>query len=875
MRLVHPPPLALRLLTWRLPEPDREYLVGDLLESFHALCAREGVARARAWFWRETIHLVLSPWPGPEPVDQHPREASMSFLNSLHVALRSLGRAPALATLVIVTLALGVGAATSVYSVARAALFDAPPFPDSDRLALVWEREKDGNETNLGFATIQDVIREGGVFQSAAAMSYWTPLISNSSETTRLAGQRVSWQFFDVLGVKPMLGRTFRPEEDRRGANAVVMMSHGLWSSRFGSDSAIVGREILVNGIAYSVAGVLPPSFESLLAPGTQIWAPLGYETSLSWACRTCRHLRLLARLRPDVSMDVAGSRLVDAYNRLKESFPQEYAGVGMSLTPLHEYVVRGTRPAFIALLAAVGVVALIACFNAANLLLGRALRRENEFALRVALGASAGRLSMMLLAEGLVIALAAAALGGVLAVAGVDVVLRLAPAGVPRLDRVQVDGGVLAFAAGLAMVTGLLASIVPAWALLRGGISDGMRGGARSVIGSGRHRLRGALVAAEVALAVVLVSSTSVLLASVSRLLAVDGGFATTNRLSMELNLSGPRYADSGSVAAAWRAVLDAAQAVPGTRSAALASMIPLGGNFDMYGLHQGGTNPAEDPSALRYAVSPGYLGTMAIPVLAGRGFNSGDVAGAPIVALLNEAASRRLAPDGNALGIRFTIGGLREPATVVGIVGNTVHTGLDAAPDLQVYIPADQWGEEGGMVLVVHTSGRPESMIPQVRSALQNAVPGIAISRTASLELLIGRSTADRRFALVLFAGFAIVALILATAGLYGVLSATVVERTREIGVRTALGAPRGRILSMVVRQGLTLTAIGLAVGLVATWGTSRVISALLYGVRAFDPSVLVVVISTLGAAALLASALPAWRALRVDPMVALRDS
>lgn len=799
----------------------------------------------------------------------------MSFLSSLRIALRSLGRAPALATLVILTLALGVGAATSVYSVARAALFDAPPFPDSDRLALVWERGKDGDESNLGFATIQDVVRDGGVFQSAAAMSYWTPLISNDRETTRLAGQRVSWQFFDVLGVKPMLGRSFTAEEDRRGANRVVVLSYPLWSGRFGADSTIVGRDITVNGVAYRVAGVLPPSFESVLAPGTQIWGPLGYDASLAWACRTCRHLRLVARLLPDVSLNVANARLVDTYTRLRESFPQEYAGVGMSLTPLHEYVVRGTRPAFIALLAAVGVVALIACFNAANLLLGRALRREHEYALRVALGASAGRLALMLLAEGVVIAVASAALGSLLAVAGVDVVLRLAPDGVPRLDRVHVDGGVLAFAAGLAMLTGLLASLVPAWALLRGGISDGMRGGARSVIGSGRHRLRGALVAAEVALAVVLVSSTSVLLASVSRLLAVDGGFAASNRLSLELDLSGPRYADSGTVAAAWRAVLDAAQAVPGARSAALASMIPLGGNFDMYGLHQGGTNPAEDPSAFRYAVSPGYLETMGIPLLSGRGFNAGDVPGAPFVAMLNEAAARRLAPGGNALGLRFTIGGREEPATVVGIVGNTVHVGLDAAPELQVYIPTEQWGEEGGMVLVIHTTGRPESMIPAVRSAVQEAVPGIAISKVASLDRLIDASTADRRFALALFAGFAVVALILATAGLYGVLAATVVERTREIGVRTALGAPRGRILSMVVRQGLTLTAIGLAVGLVATWATSRVISALLFGVRASDPSVLVVVISSLTVAALLASALPAWRASRVDPMVALRDS
>ena len=375
----NPPWLALRLLSWRVPEPDREYLIGDLLEAFHDRALRDGVADSRRWFWRETLHVLVTSWPSPPEVPVTiSRETRMSFLHSVRTALRSLTRAPALSALVVLTLALGIGATTSVYSVAQAALFESPPYPDSDRLMLVWEREPDGSESNVGYFTFEDLERER-VLESAAAMSFWMPMISNGSEATRLSGQRVTWRFFDVLGVKPMLGRGFLPEEDRRGANRVLVLSHRLWSSRFGADSSLVGRDIQVNGFSYRVAGVMPPEFESLAAPGAELWGPLGYDATLSYACRSCRHLRVVARLRDGVSTTAATERLDALHRRLKEQYPNEYGSTGMLLLPMHEYVVRGTRPALIALLAAVGVVALIACFNAANLLLSRALRREGR----------------------------------------------------------------------------------------------------------------------------------------------------------------------------------------------------------------------------------------------------------------------------------------------------------------------------------------------------------------------------------------------------------------------------------------------------------------------------------------------------------------
>lgn len=870
-----PPSVALRLLAMRIPEPDREYLIGDLVEAFAARADRDGEQNARRWFWSETVQVLISRWPSPSiRVGHSPSEESMdTIVQSMRVAARALVRAPALTALVIGTLALGIGATTSVYSVARAALFARPPFPDSDQLVTVWEREKDGGASNVGFFTFQDLARESRVFASAAAMGYWTPTISNGQETTRLSGQRVSWTFFDVLGVKPMLGRGFVEEEDRRGSTRVVVLSHKLWSTRFGADSSIVGRDIQVNESAFRVAGVLPPEFESLLSPGAELWAPLGYDATLSYSCRSCRHLRMVARLRDQSTPRTATGHLDGVYARLKETFPNEYAGTGLSLVPVHEYVVRKSRPAMLALLGAVGLVALIACFNAANLLLSRALRRENEFAVRVALGASRARLGALLAWEGTFISVAAAALGTLLALLGVNLLVGMAPEGVPRLDQVRIDGGALAFALMLALVTGLTASLLPAWALLRQDVQGGIRSGARSLAGLGRHRLRSTLVAVEVALAVMLVSGTAALVGSVSRLLAVDTGFETSSRLTMELDLSGAYYADSGRAEQTWRAVVEGVSAVPGVRAAALASQIPLGGNVDMYGMHLSGGNPAEDPAAMRYAVTPGYFDTMGIPLVAGRLLTNADLAGAPEVVLLNETAARRLFPSGAAIGRQVQVGGSRPISTVVGVVGNTLHRGLDDEQEMQVYLPSSQWGEEGAMRLVVHTSVPAESTLPAIRNAVRQAGAGIAITNAATFERLVDLVTADRRFALALFAGFAVVALALAMAGLYGVLSATVVERTREIGVRTALGAQRGSILALVVGRGMVLTGLGLVVGLFATWGSTRIISTLLFGVSASEPYVLGVVVGTLGAAAMLACALPAWRASRVDPVIALR--
>lgn len=874
-----PPRAALGLLAWRLGSAHNEFLVGDLLEAFDDRAQRHGAAAARRWFWRETVRIALHSWPAPRRVPAPPAEPPMKhLLNDLQFALRMVTRTPTVSLLTILTLALGIGATSAIFSVAYPALFRAAPYRDPSRLVLLWERDRDGSTSNIGYTTFRDLARDSRSIESAAAMSFWQPTVTDGAETERLDGQRVTHRFFEVLGVTPMLGRTFTPEEDRYQQNRSVVISHGLWQRRFGGDSTVLGRTLGIGAFTFTIVGVLPPTFESLLAPGTEIWAPLGYDESLAWACRTCRHLRAVVRLRPDVPVGAAEQELSGLMAGLVRQFPTEYAVPRVAVTPLREYVVRGTRPALLALLGAVLLVTLIACANAANLLLGRALRRESEFAVRTALGASRRRLAGQVVTEGLMLALIAGSLGIVIAIGGVQLLVRLAPPGIPRLDQVRVDGGILVFTLGLSLVAGLAASALPVLAAGRADLHGILKSGARGLALGVRHRLRAALVVSEVALAVMLLAGATLLFQSLGRLLSVNAGFEVARRLTMEVQVTGAATRNDTTIAAFWDAALQAVRTVPGVEDAAIASQLPLGGNVDLYGIHreeQGDANPAENPSAMRYAVTPGYLGAMGISLMAGRWLTEQDDAGAPPVVVVNRTMAERLYPGLSPIGHRVRMGGEDSPyRTIVGVVGNTLHRGLDAAEEMQIYVPTVQWGGESAMTLVVRTSGNPSSVTGAVRSALRSVGSPVAVAAVATMEQLVSRSTAERRFALALFQGFALVALVLAGAGIYGVLSASVVERTREIGIRSALGAPRERILGVVMRQGIVLTAVGVAIGLGASLAAGGLMARLLYGVRSYEPTALLFVAMTLGTLACVACAIPAWRASRVDPVTALRD-
>ncbi len=610
-----PPALALLLLRLRLPPSDAEFVIGDLVESFQDDRDLIGVGPARRRFWREALAACLRSFPAAphrQPVDP-PRETPMnSFFSDLRHAQRAILRAPGSSVLTFLALAIGIGASGAIYSVARPALLAAPPYADPQRLMMVWEREADGARSNVGYLTFADLTRESHALESAAAMASWQPTILGNGDSERLDGQRVSSGFFHVLGVAPLLGRDFQPEEDRPGANRELIIGYGLWQRRFGGDSAIVGRQVPLGSVSYTVVGVLPPDFESLLAPAAQIWAPLGYDASLPYACRTCRHLRMVGRLAPGVDAGEAQRELSATYAALARQFPNEYASSAMTLQSLHDNVTQMARPAMLALLAAVAFVVLIACADAGNLMFGRALRREGEFAIRSALGAGSGRLVRLVLSESLLIAVAAGATGILLAIGGTRLLVQLAPPGIPRLDQAHVDAHVLLFSLALTLVTGLLAAAPSAFAARRSDLQGSLRAGARGMAPATRHAMRGALVVTEVALAVMLLAGATLLFQSLGRLLAVDTGFQPDGRVALEVQVSGSRYADDNAVWNYWSAAVDALRATPGVVDAAVASQVPLGGNFDGYGVHvedHPSANPELDPGAQRYAVTPGYL--------------------------------------------------------------------------------------------------------------------------------------------------------------------------------------------------------------------------------------------------------------------------
>jgi len=881
MRPSAPPRLAVRLLHWRLPPEHREFFLGDMEERFYQIASEQGDPRAaRRWYWRQTLLALLTRWDRrsdwrPVPPRQEGDELLTAFFSDLRAGLRQVRRMPLFAGLVILTFALGIGSSSAIFSVLHPILLQQPPYPEPGRLALVFEREKDGAESYIGYLTFLDLARESRSFSSAAAMSLWQPIL-DGDEPEVLAGQRVTSGFFSTLGVRPALGRDFSALEDHAGAARVVILSHGLWQRRFGADPGILGRTISFGGTGYQVIGVLPPGFESLLSPAAQLWSPLRYETGDSWACRTCRHLRMIARLRPGVSSVQANDELQRISAAIVAEHPADYSAPGIILTSLHDYLTRKSRPLFLAVTGAVALLLLLACTNGANLFLGRAVDRAQEFAIRAALGAGRGSLIRQLTAEALVLALVGGGLGVLVALGGVELLARLAPANLPRLGQVRVNGAVLGFTLAISGLVGFTAGLVPALAVGRANLAGLIRQGGRQVIRGGGSGLRRGLVAGGVALALMLLTGAGLLMRSLDRLLAVDPGFDPRNLLTMELQATGN---DDAAVRRYYAGVLDAVGAVPGVSRVALANQLLLSGDFDAWGVHfeaRPAPNPADDPSAFRFAVTPGFLSTMGIPLLSGRDLTEQDREAAPHVALINQSFARRVLGGLDPLGQRVRLGGPDAPwVTIVGVVGDVRHQGLDAEGEAQVYLPSSQtpWAYSR-MILLVRGTGRAATLLPAVRGAIHPLDPGVPISRVAMMADLVKATTAQRRFALVVFEFFAVVALLLAGAGLYGVIAASVSERTREIGIRNALGASAGGILALVLRQGIGLTLTGVGFGLGGALALTRLLTSMLYGVSPTDPITFLLVGALLMGIALLACWLPALRALRVDPLEALRE-
>jgi putative ABC transport system permease protein len=867
-----------RWLSWLLPRREREFVLGDLEEVFgrastsrracELLKAAVALRRARPL----TSHVSSLPPRSGDPLVQ-------TLLSDIRYGVRQLLRSPSFTALAVLTLALGIGATTAVFSVINPVLLRPLPYPHPERLMTLWERGEEGQESNTGYATFLDVHQLASTFDGIAVASSWQPTLQGRAEAERLDGQRVTREFFTVLGVHPGLGRDFTPAENVRGQHQVVILSHGLWLRRFGGDPTLVGRPIRLNGIDYTVVGVMPRSFESLLSPTAQLWAPLAYETSLPWACRSCRHLRMVGRLKEGVEPARATRELNLISARLVAEYPTDYPKTGMHVVPLQTRLTREVRPALLAVLGAVGFVLLIACANVSSLLLGRAMQREGEFAIRSALGAGRPRVVRQLLTESVLLGLLGGFCGVVLAWWGVKGLVALGPASLPRLHAIGIDFGVLGFTAALSLTSGLLFGLIPALATAQPDLFTALRPGGRHTAQKRRRVARAILVMGEVALALMLLIGAGLLLRSLQRLLGVDPGFESRRLLTMEVQTTGPRYEDDDAVRAFFVRARDAIRAVPGVEQAGWTSQLPLGGNFDRYGVAIEGKvlpNPANAPAADRYAVSPGYLEAMRIPLKRGRMLTADDARDRPAVVLVNETFAKQDWPAGDALGARVQLGGPEAPwRTVVGVVGDVHHVSLDERQAPQIYLPEAQWlGADGAMVLAARSRGDPAAMAAAIRDAIHSVDRDLPILHAATMEAVVTNTADQRRFAFVLFQAFAVVALLLAGAGIYGVLAGNVTARTREIGIRSALGASRSGLLRLVMRQGLTLTVAGMTAGIVGALALTRFLRGLLFGVGAQDPVTFLGVVAVLVVVALAACLAPALRATRVSPLEALRD-
>ena len=875
-----PPWLATRLLELLLPEESHEAVTGDLVESYETQAGIHPMA-ARLRFWREAVAAIVELQITPQSVTAFTpftRESPMqSFISDLRHAVRLLARAPGFAALCVVTLGVAIGATAAIFSVVNPVLLRPLPYPAASRIVTVWERERDGSPSNVGYATYKDIADRAKTLQYTAAIGGWGPTIFGRDDAERMSGARVTWQYFRVLGVRPILGRDFSAQDDTPDNNNVVILSYALWQRRFAGDPTIIGKQLDVSGVKRTVIGVMPASFEHVLDPTAQIWRALGYA-SQPYACRTCRHLQVVARLRDGVSQADATRELDGIARQIAAAYPTEYASAGATTIGLQELITRDSRSVLLVILGAVTLVLLIAAANVTNLQLARAVRREQEFSVRVALGAGRNRLAQQLVAEGVVIATLGAVAGTAIAYLALPALIARLPDMLPRLSVVRVDLQVLALVAGITLCISMVMGLAPALHAGRTNLFATLRSSART-LGAANHRARMTLVVGEIAVALMLVVGATLLGRSLIRLLAVNPGFDASHLVTIEASATGTAYPTDASVFANHDRLRQAVRAVPGVIGVGLTTQLPLSENIDRYGIAAKDKpldNPELAPSADRYTISSDFIRMMRIPLLRGRDFTEAEASDSNAqIAIISAALAKRIWPGEDAIGKWIRLGGPTRPwKQVIGIVGNVRKTGLDATESAQVYIPERQWyGAESPIVLVVRTRDDPARLAPAIREAVHAVDPLQPITWVVTMDDMIRRSTSQRRLGLLLFGIFGGIALLLASAGIYGLLAGSVAERTREFGLRTALGATPRSIVALVMRQGARLAIAGLVIGAAGAFLLSRYLRALLFGVQATDPVAVGLAVATIVMISIVACLVPARRAVRVDPMTALR--
>jgi putative ABC transport system permease protein len=806
-----------------------------------------------------------------------------SVIHDLRFAGRQLRKTPVYTATVILILALGIGATTAIFSVVNPILLQPLPYPASGRIMRISERHSDGTPWLVNFGTFYGIRERTRSFESLAVVKPWQPTMVGTSQPERLEGQSVSTDYFRVLDVTPKLGRDFEPADDLHHGPRVAILSDALWRRRFAADPSIIGQSVTLDGDLFTVIGVMPPGFENVLAPEAELWAPLQYDPSLPPNSREWgHHLRMMGRLRAGITPAQATGELDGILRILGQLYAKGYnesggPPAGAQLDSLQSDVTRDVEPALIAIVGAAGLVLLIACVNVASLLLARSAQREGEFAMRAALGASRRRLTLQLLTESLLLALLSGVGGLAVAVVAVPVLKALSPAGLPRVAAIQIDVAVFAFALGIAALVGLAVGLAPALHTNRGELNLALHHSVRT--SKGRQPLgRRALVVSEVALALVLLISAGLVLRSLRRLLHVDPGFDTTHLLTMQVRESGHYYDSDANRLQFFKDALAAVRAVPGVESAAFTVQLPLSGDYDVYGV-QFESDPQGEEGGFRYAITPGYLETMHIPLRRGRVFDEHDSTGAPTAVLINESFAKRKFGARDPIGTRVRMGpdvghNDRPWATIVGVVGDVRQESLAVAPEEAFYVPTTQWPwADEELSLVVRIRGDAAALAPSIRSAIWSVDKNQPIVRIVTMDALLAASEAKRRFTLILLETFALVGLILAATGIYGILSGSVAERTREIGIRAALGASRRGILGLVLRQGMALAALGVVIGLIGAVFASRTLMALLFEISPLDLVTYASVAGLVLFIAALACWIPASRAAGVDPAITLR--